>query len=135
MAKLDAKVHSKLEALELAQKKRKKKMENGFDGAEDTMGDMEVGLQELEKEVEALGEAQDKKDLAKVGQRVCALEDAMAKLEAKVTTIEKPRCFLPGEVGTSKQKINAMADTLAKLEAKVASLEMDLAELAKEKKI
>jgi outer membrane murein-binding lipoprotein Lpp len=59
----------------------------------------------------------------------------MEKLEAKVTAIEKPRCSLAAEVGTSKQKINAMADTLAKLEAKVASLEKDLAKLAKEKKI
>jgi hypothetical protein len=49
MAKLDAKVHSKLEALELAQKKRKKQMENGFVRSEETMGAMEVGLQELEK--------------------------------------------------------------------------------------
>jgi outer membrane murein-binding lipoprotein Lpp len=59
----------------------------------------------------------------------------MAKLEAKVTAIVKPRCSLGGEVGTSKQKINTMADALAKLEAKVASPEKDLAELAKEKKI
>jgi septal ring factor EnvC (AmiA/AmiB activator) len=73
--------------------------------------------------VEALEEAQDKKDLPKVGQRVCALEDAIAKLEAKVTAIENPRCSLAVEVGTSKQKINTMADALAKLEAKVASPE------------
>jgi uncharacterized coiled-coil protein SlyX len=53
---------------------------------------------------------------------VCALEDAMAKLETKVTAIEKLRCSLEVEVGTSKQKINAMADVVAKLEAKVAEL-------------
>jgi hypothetical protein len=36
------------------------------------------------KQVDALEEAQDKKNLAKVGERVCASEDAMAKLQAKV---------------------------------------------------
>jgi chromosome segregation ATPase len=103
MAKLDAKVHSKLEALELAQKKRKKQMENGFFRAEETMSAIEVGLQELEKrKVEALEEARNKKDLAKVGRSVYALEDAMEKLEDKVTAIEKPRCSLAGKVGPSK---------------------------------
>jgi predicted secreted protein len=38
------KVHSKVTALELAQKKRKKQMENGFVRLEETMGTMEVGL-------------------------------------------------------------------------------------------
>ncbi|PUZ39279.1 hypothetical protein GQ55_9G276700 [Panicum hallii var. hallii] len=104
MAKLEEKV-------EQVQKKRKKHISA-----------LEVGVEELETKVGALEEAQDKTDLAKVGQRVCALENAI-ELESKVTGLEKPRCALAFEVGTSKQKLNAIADALAKLEAKVASLE------------
>ena len=51
----------------------------------------------------------------------------MAKLEAMVTAIEKPRCFLATEVGASRHKINAMADILINLEEKVASVENGLA--------
>ena len=49
MAKLQEKVHSKVAALELTQKKRKKQMDNGFVRAQETMGAMEHGLKELEK--------------------------------------------------------------------------------------
>jgi hypothetical protein len=47
----------------------------------------------------------------------------MAKLEVKVSAVEKSRCALASEIGTSKQKWNAITDALAKLEPKVASLE------------